>query len=272
MKPSEQVFDPGGSPWRSPQSFSAGRALPATGGPRQKQVDFFAEEGVTRQEELRAWGNRASFSANERRVKGLGPAVFDLLVMRQGVETVKPDGHVLRFAEKAIGRRASDQDIVDALTAIAGDLGIKAYELDWAIWEHQRGGAAPSRSEDGQPLLGHGRSEPSRGGPASLGSGGPSERTDMWEIVTFIDDDTGYLAWIAAHPDGYVVNTHRTRTQSYLILHRSRCHTISGRPARGATWTEGNYSKVCCADRTALVDWLERSVGVAPQPCGTCAP
>ncbi len=93
----------------------------------------------------------------------------------------------------------------------------------------------------------------------------------MSEIVTFIDDDTGYLAWIAAHPDGYVVNAHRTRTQSYLILHRSRCHTISGRP-RGATWTAADYSKVCCEDRSALVGWIQRSLGVAPQACGTCAP
>ncbi len=236
-------------------------------------VAFFAEEGVTTQQDLRAWANRASFRADfEGRVKGLGPAVFNWLVMRQGVETVKPDVHVLRFAEVAIGRRAPDQDVVDALTTIAVDLGIKAYQLDWAIWEHQRSGAAPGLSEHREPTSDRGPSEPSRVGPASLGSGGLNERADMWEIVTFIDDDTGYLAWITAHPDGYVVNTHRTRTQSYLILHRSQCHTISGRPARGTTWTEGAYSKVCSGDRSALVGWLERSLGIAPQPCGTCAP
>jgi hypothetical protein len=60
----------------------------------------------------------------------------------------------------------------------------------------------------------------------------------------FVDDDPGYLGWVARHPDGFVINTGRTATASYLMLHRSDCGTITGGPARGSTFT-GEYVKVC---------------------------
>lgn len=78
----------------------------------------------------------------EGQMRGLGPAVFQWLVMRQGVDTVKPDVHVHRFAEAALGRLLSDADTVEVVVAAAHRLGMKAYELDWAIWEHGRGGPA----------------------------------------------------------------------------------------------------------------------------------
>ena len=62
--------------------------------------------------------------------------------MRQGVDTVKPDVHVRRFAEAALGRPLSDADIVEVVTLAARVLGIKAYELDWRIWEGSRGALA----------------------------------------------------------------------------------------------------------------------------------
>lgn len=72
----------------------------------------------------------------------VSPAVFQWLVMRQGVDTVKPDVHVHRFAEVAVGRRLSDADTVAVVVGAAHRLGMKAYQLDWAIWEHSRGGPA----------------------------------------------------------------------------------------------------------------------------------
>ncbi len=89
------------------------------------------------------WAERAEFRRDfEGRVRGLGPAVFQWLVMRQGVDTVKPDVHVHRFAEAAVGRRLNDADTVEVVMRAAHRLGMKAYELDWAIWEHGRGGPA----------------------------------------------------------------------------------------------------------------------------------
>jgi hypothetical protein len=101
--------------------------------------------GVIDQETLKAWAHRSEFHRDfEGRVKGLGPAVYQWLVMRQGIDTVKPDVHVRKFAEAAVGRPLSDADVVDVVTRASRALGIKAYELDWRIWEASRGGTLPS--------------------------------------------------------------------------------------------------------------------------------
>lgn len=105
---------------------------------------FFRSIDVTDQEALKAWAAQAEFKRDfEGKVFGLGIAVFQWLVMRQGVETVKPDVHVHRFVKQAIGRAASDAEAIALVEAAAKELGIKAYELDWRIWEASRGGTLP---------------------------------------------------------------------------------------------------------------------------------
>jgi hypothetical protein len=89
----------------------------------------------------------------------------------------------------------------------------------------------------------------------------------MSGMEQFVDDDPGYLDWVARHPDGFVINTGRAPTASYLMLHRARCGTITGRPARGTTFT-GDYAKVC-GGRDEL-EAFAGQVGGDPQPCGLC--
>lgn len=102
---------------------------------------YFRRIGVTNQESLRRWAKSSNFKRDfEGRVKGLGIAVYHWLVMRQGVDTVKPDVHVRRFAEQAVGRSLSDTDVIDVVVGAAHQLKKKAYELDWAIWEASRDG------------------------------------------------------------------------------------------------------------------------------------
>lgn len=104
-------------------------------------TSYFRKIGVVDQPSLRRWAERSRFDRDfQGRVKGLGVAVYHWLVMRQGVNTVKPDVHVRRFAERAIGRRLDDHDVVEAVTRAAHRLGKKAFELDWAIWEASRRG------------------------------------------------------------------------------------------------------------------------------------
>lgn len=103
---------------------------------------YFRRIGVVDQDQLRQWAHRSSFKTDfEGQVKGLGPAVYQWLVMRQGVDTVKPDVHVRRFAEAAVGRSLNDQDVIELTTNAAQRIGIRAFELDWRIWEASRGGA-----------------------------------------------------------------------------------------------------------------------------------
>lgn len=107
-------------------------------------VRYFRSIGVIDRDSLRGWAHRSDFRRDfEGRVRGLGPAVYQWLVMRQGVDTVKPDVHVRRFAEAAVGRPLNDADVVEVVTRAAVSLNIKAYEFDWRIWEAARGGALP---------------------------------------------------------------------------------------------------------------------------------
>jgi hypothetical protein len=107
-------------------------------------VRYFRSIGVVDQEQLKQWARTSTFKTDfQGRVRGLGPAVYQWLVMRQGVDTVKPDVHVRRFAEAAVGRKLNDQDVIELTTRAAGSIGIKAFELDWRIWEASRGGALP---------------------------------------------------------------------------------------------------------------------------------
>lgn len=104
---------------------------------------YFRSIGIVDQERLKRWARTNTFKNDFEGLKGLGPAVYQWLVMRQGVDTVKPDVHVRRFAEAAVGRKLNDQDIIELMTRAAARIGIKACELDWRIWEASRGSALP---------------------------------------------------------------------------------------------------------------------------------
>ena len=88
----------------------------------------------------------------------------------------------------------------------------------------------------------------------------------------FVDDDSAYVHWVGENPNGYVVNTYRQPSRSYLVLHRSNCRTVTGKPTHGAEWTV-NYAKVCSNDLAELAGWarqnfeLQRIVG-----CKNCKP
>lgn len=93
----------------------------------------------------------------------------------------------------------------------------------------------------------------------------------MAGIVEFRNDDGGYLAWIAEHPDGFVINIPRKYTAPYARMHHAGCRTISGRPARGGTWT-GPYVKVCSERVAELQQWAIGEVGQSVAACGICGP
>ncbi len=87
-------------------------------------------------------------------------------------------------------------------------------------------------------------------------------------MTPFVDDDQGYLDWLAAHPDGFVVNCYRNPTPTYLYLHRATCPHIQEWPGRRAT---RDYRKVCSDTEQALLDWAA-TVGAPPTRCRTCQP
>ena len=85
--------------------------------------------------------------------------------------------------------------------------------------------------------------------------------------IEFMDNDHGYIAWLAAHPDGFVLNCERPPRPSSLTLHRSTCWTISR--ASAGSWTL-NYQKVCADTFGEIASWAGQ-IG-PPWSCGFCAP
>jgi ADP-ribosylglycohydrolase len=78
-----------------------------------------------------------------------------------------------------------------------------------------------------------------------------SETAAVTSIEEFRDDDTGYLNWIAAHQDGFVLNIRRDLNPGDAKLHRASCGYVSGQnPLRGP-WTD-RYIKFCSLELAAL--------------------
>ncbi len=103
-------------------------------------VAHFITIGVVDAETLKQWATSATFKDDFKgKIKGLGPAVFQWLIMRAGVETIKPDVHIINFVSSAIGYSPSFDATISALTSVARDIGKTPRELDLAIWELQRG-------------------------------------------------------------------------------------------------------------------------------------
>ncbi|MDP9342144.1 MAG: hypothetical protein M3Q23_08595 [Actinomycetota bacterium] len=104
-------------------------------------VRWAREMGLTNQDRLRDWAHESDFERDFAwRTKGLGIAAYSWLVMRLGVDTVKPDVMVHRFVTRVLGRDLGDLELIHVITKAAHRVGRSARELDGAIWEYERGG------------------------------------------------------------------------------------------------------------------------------------
>ena len=106
-------------------------------------VRYFRERNVTTLRQLRTWATKSQQEDFVGHIKGLGSAVYRSLAMRMGVDTVKPDVHVLRFVSAAIGRTATQAEAVEGLTEAAARLGLPARDLDWSVLGYQKSLARP---------------------------------------------------------------------------------------------------------------------------------
>jgi hypothetical protein len=91
-----------------------------------------------------------------------------------------------------------------------------------------------------------------------------------YALTQFVNDDDGYLRWLAQNPDGFVVNSNRVPVSSYLILHRASCKWIN--TSTQTNWTTTGYIKTCSYDLTALTEWTAPEVGGSLKPCKSCQP
>ena len=79
-------------------------------------------------------------------------------------------------------------------------------------------------------------------------------------------DEALYRYWMDENPDQFVVNTHKTPTSHYLILHRVGTHCLAKQNPLL------RYSKLC-GDRARIEEHVERNFGFnvgAIHECGNC--
>ena len=90
----------------------------------------------------------------------------------------------------------------------------------------------------------------------------------------FSDDDVGYTNWIKDHPAGFVLNVRSAPSQSYAVLHRTSCPSISRLRDDGA-YTSRGYRKVTADTVDELrhyVRSLDGNDGSFSATCGLCVP
>src|SRR5437867_3205187 len=86
----------------------------------RRLVEYFDSVGVDNQPKLKRWARDSEFEHDfEGRVKGLGFAIYKWLVIRLGIQTVKPDLHVKAFLRSAAGRDFPDLEALAILERAA---------------------------------------------------------------------------------------------------------------------------------------------------------
>jgi hypothetical protein len=93
--------------------------------------------------------------------------------------------------------------------------------------------------------------------------------------TVFDNDDQAYQHWLAANPDGYVINTPRGMPASYMVLHHARCSTIRdyNQMAQQGGFTERQYVKICSPTVDDLREWVRqngRPDGTFSSECSLC--
>jgi hypothetical protein len=96
------------------------------------------------------------------------------------------------------------------------------------------------------------------------------------ETIRFNDDDLGYLAWIAAHPEGFVLNVRCPPDDHWVVLHRANCKSISNNSYEPNALTGRKHHKIC-ASNEADVNLLPKVKGGAMaraffRRCSLCRP
>ena len=88
-------------------------------------------------------------------------------------------------------------------------------------------------------------------------------------IKIYRNDDDGYLAWVLANPNGYVVNTDDPPTSTvYPMVHTAR-HKVVSSPCR-TNYTTDRYVKYCSLDLDELNQYVQDHHKRDLQHCKTC--
>jgi len=93
----------------------------------------------------------------------------------------------------------------------------------------------------------------------------------------FIKNEDGYIKWIESHPNGFVINTEKSKNPSYMVLHRADCYHISTYNAmsKPGGFTTRQFIKICAMSKDDLREWVKvngRQDGSFSSECPNCNP
>src|SRR5271166_1884140 len=94
-------------------------------------------------------------------------------------------------------------------------------------------------------------------------------------MIRFSGDDLGYLAWIAAHPDGFVLNVSCPPDPHCVVLHRANCKSISNQTYEPNAFTGRKHHKICASNEAELKFAAKgegRLDGTFSKRCSLCGP
>lgn len=88
-------------------------------------------------------------------------------------------------------------------------------------------------------------------------------------VELFDGREHDYLAWVQAHPDGFVANVDRAQVvPQYPMIHRASHGAVSS--PRIGNFTTGDYLKFCAVDLVALERYLESRFSRPATYCRQC--
>jgi hypothetical protein len=106
----------------------------------RKLAAYFAAEEIASQDSLQDWAQYIRYEDFQGKVPGMGYVLYQKLIMRQGIQAIKPETHVMDFVSSVIDRYEGDlPDIAARLSAAAKQLEVPPDELNRRIWECQMG-------------------------------------------------------------------------------------------------------------------------------------
>lgn len=102
----------------------------------------------------------------------------------------------------------------------------------------------------------------------------PARPANAAAVTLFESDDEAYIRWSARHAGGYVINTYRPPSATYLYLHQAGCFhiTVPDASYTSQSWTGNEYMKACAMRRLDLEEWARQNFGREPDRCKDCAP
>jgi hypothetical protein len=79
-------------------------------------------------------------------------------------------------------------------------------------------------------------------------------------------DNERYQDWLAANPEGYVVNIGRSGRSNHALLHRATCKWIKELHGRGTTFVD-QWVKWCSTSEEKLQEEVKEERGAPAERC-----